>query len=151
MKNQNGKNNPNWKGGKVKSVCIYCGKIFEDFVCRNRKFCSNLCASRFKSESLISENGGKHKHSEGYIYILIGEKSPFISMRSCRHYCLEHRLIMAQNLGRCLTSEEIVHHKNGIKDDNRLENLELLIDNRHNSLNARMKTRSNLGKFILIK
>ena len=71
--------------------------------------------------------GGK-KISDGYIFVWISPNNPFASMitKGNRHHISEHRLIMAKHLGRCLESWEIVHHKNGIRNDNRLKNLEIV-------------------------
>jgi len=74
--------------------------------------------------------GVPFKDRLGYIQVSIDRNHPYAGMvnwreRSNQVAVAEHRLIMAKHLGRCLECWEVVHHKNGIKDDNRVENLEV--------------------------
>ena len=76
--------------------------------------------------------GGRRKNKDGYIEIVIQPENFFYPMVGKRsRTVLEHRLFMAQSLGRCLHPWEIVHHKNHIRDDNRIENLALVSDIGH--------------------
>lgn len=69
--------------------------------------------------------GAKRFSQQGYVLVRLSPDDFFFPMADCHGYVFEHRLVMAQQLKRCLLSWEIVHHKNGVKDDNRLENLKL--------------------------
>lgn len=66
-----------------------------------------------------SYKGGRNKTRTGYINILVG------SAGGRPIYVLEHRLVMEKALGRKLRPGETVHHRNGVRDDNRVSNLEL--------------------------
>lgn len=64
--------------------------------------------------------GGRRETGHGYIYIYAPEHPNAINTG----YVLEHRLVMEEKLGRYLREDEIVHHINGVRSDNRIENLE---------------------------
>jgi len=75
--------------------------------------------------------GGRKTILGGYIMVWISPTDFYHEMADSRNFVMEHRLVMAKYLGRCLQSWELVHHKNGIKDDNRLENLKLTTKGSH--------------------
>ena len=71
---------------------------------------------------------GGRKIDKGYIRIY----SPDYPNRDSQGYVYEHRLVMEKYIERYIVPNiEDVHHKNGIKDDNRIENLELMLHAEH--------------------
>lgn len=70
--------------------------------------------------------GSRTIDPNGYVNIHIPVDHPFReAMRTRRGTIMEHRLVMAEYIGRPLHRHETVHHKNGDRQDNRIENLEL--------------------------
>lgn len=111
------------KKGKIPikiEKCAYkeCNKEFPVYK-KGTIFCSRKCSN-------IGENnpcwkGGKTCTSGGYIMF----KKPEHPFADSRGYIAEHRLVMEEILGRFLEPHERIHHKNGIRNNNKKENLEL--------------------------
>lgn len=75
--------------------------------------------------------GGRVRGGQDGRYFLV--HAPDHPNASTIGYVLEHRLVMESVLGRYLTADEIVHHRNGDTTDNRPENLEVMTQSAHAS------------------
>jgi hypothetical protein len=105
---------------------------------------------RKKGEQASNWKGGRY--IDPYGYVLIRASSHHRTHQN--GYVFEHIIIMESYLGRELRQDEIVHHKNGVKDDNRIDNLELMTDSQHrifNNINRILSDESRLKMSNSIK
>src|SRR5678815_4608528 len=104
----------------VSKECETCSSEFQTRWDRVRT-CSRSCARKRDWKT----RGRKQRlnHPSGYILVYCPGHPYGIGTGS--NYVLEHRLVMEKTLCRLLDPRERVHHKNGRRDDNRPENLEL--------------------------
>ena len=100
-----------------------------------RSFYCRELANNFK--------GGRYHIRSGYVTVL-SNGHPYADKV---HRVYEHRLVMEKMIGRYLLPTEVVHHKNGVRDDNRPENLELC-NQRENVVLQRICSQCELRKEI---
>lgn len=98
-----------------------------DKIARTRK----IRGSGQKGPNHSQWRGGRMISGAGYVSVMIDmlpldQQVMARRMRPMESYILEHRLVMAMELRRPLLRSEVVHHKNGVKDDNRPENLAMV-------------------------
>ena len=107
--------------------CKACSKPLKDIPCyrKRKKTCSRKCHGVW-----ISMNAKKKSFIDnGYIRVLI----PLKDQIGNNKYAMKHRLVMERHLGRKLRDDEIVHHKNHNRSDNRISNLQVMTYSEHTS------------------
>jgi hypothetical protein len=129
----------------VKLICFTCGKEFwrepSRAYCVGKKYCSDDCN---KSRWI----GGKRLDGDGYMLIRDYGHHPNAPKNG---YLFEHRLVMEKYLGRYLGKDETVHHINGVRDDNRIENLELKVGSHGRGITVQdmITTLRNMGYTVI--
>lgn len=134
------------------STCSICGEIFT----RKRKeqtMCGVTCRQKNNARNRKGQKTGpqnreykQRRDKDGYLR-MYAAKHPFADGRKEIHV---HVMVMEMHIGRRICESECVHHKNEIKTDNRIENLELMSHAAHSAIhakeNAGRRSRIN-GKF----
>lgn len=132
----------------ITKPCAHCGKPVKISPCliRERNFCSNACRLEWLSVH-VTKNVNVPGHSTGHkaphLTELNRERNPKLALepdavRRGSYRAKEHRKRMEAIIGRKLRPDEDVHHINGIHDDNRPENLQVLKHSEHMRLHWRI-------------
>lgn len=112
-------------------ICAQCGKPFTH-TDRRQKCCTYECsvARRAGTNHYRWSNRAPRINFYGYRFVY----APDHRSAGSDGYAREHTIVAERMIGRSLTADEVVHHVNGVKHDNRPENLQVLTRSEHSSL-----------------
>ncbi len=137
-------------------LCETCGS---ELLARHKRFCSKKCYGQFLKENPEKRNhfrkgdapwnkgtkgylagskhwnwkGGRRKHASGYVEVKC-EDHPRVNSAG---YVLEHRLVMEKYLGRLLEKDEVVHHIDGNRTNNSIDNLDVMTKSEHSAIHSK--------------
>jgi len=105
--------------------CFECGQKVKK-ICR--RFCSQKCYGAFNGRRLRKTEMWRKPNKRGYVTGTVW------TSEGVQLLVRQHRWVMEQHLGQKLLPSQDVHHINGNKSDNRIENLEVIDHSAHSSL-----------------
>lgn len=130
----------------VEVPCMTCGRLIPRRPIELKRFRFSIC-NRPECKPKGALRGKQWKGG------VMTTKAGYVQRRCPKHprarnsYVFEHILVMEKHLGRHLLLHETVHHKNGIRNDNRLCNLELW--SKHHPAGQRIEDKVTWAKEIL--
>lgn len=120
---------------KYPCICQYCGKDYQ-----GRTPISKYCSAKCQNLARMGKNHplykGGYSMDGGYRKVLSGKGG----------YVKEHRKVVEETVGRKLKTDEIIHHINVNRSDNRIENLTILTKSEHSLVHHYLRGQGHLSK-----